>query len=383
MESAKHPIRAVQLPPFHAFLFSWQRFFIDRRASFFEITGSGYFIMIKKKALNHVISSIENIHKFYPLQCCKKRFMAFWILISFGTIFLFGGVLSAVSAAEAGGVADYRLGAQDVIQIKVLAGGEIQVSTELVVTGRGDINVPLVGSIRAAGLTQGELERAIRIPLERDYFVDPQVQVQIMAYHSLQYFISGAVKNPGMYELNFHPTMMDLIAKAGGVDEGRGNIAYVLRGNKSVGATDDLLAATTNTEALERDIIKREPIRVDLQKLLDQGDMTENLVLESGDTVYIPLNKALNQTYTKVYVEGEVKAPGVFDYQPGLTAFSACIMAGGFAQYAAPNRARVIRSTKAGDQQIFKINLEKVQRGDEADFPLEPGDRIFVPESWL
>ena len=173
-----------------------------------------------------------------------------------------GGVFSSAIGAETGGAATYRLGAQDVIQITVLAGGETQVSTELVVTGSGDINVPLAGSIRAAGLTQEELEDAIRIPLARDYFVDPQVQVQVKGYHSLQYFISGAVKSPGLYELNFHPTMMDLIAKAGGMAEGRGNIAYVLRGPKSVD-TGELLASTTDSEALETAIIKREPIRVE------------------------------------------------------------------------------------------------------------------------
>ena len=318
---------------------------------------------------------------FSRVGASRKLVMVFFQQILGVLIVLFAGT-SVAMAADPGGSANYRLGAQDVIQITVLAGGEVQISTELVVTGSGDINVPLAGSIRAVGLTQEELERVIRIPLERDYFVEPQVQVQIKAYHSLQYFISGAVKNPGMYELNFHPSMMDLIAKAGGMADGRGNIAYVLRGPKGVD-TSELLASTTDSDALETAIIKREPIRVDLLKLLDQGDMTENLLLESGDTVYIPLNKALNQTYTKVYVEGEVKSPGVFDYQPGLTAFSACIMAGGFAKYAAPNRTRVIRNTKDGDQEIFKLNLEKVQRGDEPDFPLEPGDRIFVPESWL
>ncbi len=339
--------------------------------------------MIKKKFLNYSVYTMEIFQGSHRFICHRKQSMVFLTHMFLGMIILcVGGMFSSAIGAETGGAANYRLGAKDIIQITVLAGGETQVSTELVITGSGDINVPLAGSIRAAGLTQEELEDAIRIPLARDYFVDPQVQVQVKGYHSLQYFISGAVKSPGLYELNFHPTMMDLIAKAGGMAEGRGNIAYVLRGPKSVD-TGELLASTTDSEALETAIIKREPIRVDLLKLLDQGDMTENLVLESGDTVYIPLNKSLNQTYTKVYVEGEVKFPGVFDYQPGLTAFSACIMAGGFAKYAAPNRARVIRSTENGDQKIFKLNLEKVQRGDESDFPLEPGDRIFVPESWL
>jgi polysaccharide export outer membrane protein len=290
-----------------------------------------------------------------------------------------GGTILHGADFTAGG---YRLGAGDVVQVTVLAGGEVQISTELVVSGSGDMNIPLVGAIRAEGLTQELLEQAIRIPLERDYFVNPQVQVQIKAYHSLQFFISGAVKSPGMFELNFNPSIMDLIAKAGGVSPDRGNVAYILRGTKGGGA-EALLAATADADSFESTLAKKEPIRVDLLKLLDQGDMTENIPLVSGDTVYIPLGKALNQTFTKVFVEGEVKSPGVFDYQPGLTAFGACIMAGGFAKYAAPNRARIIRNTGSGKQKIFKINLEKVQRGAIADFPLAPGDRIFIPESWL
>lgn len=300
--------------------------------------------------------------------------------MSLMVVFHAGATLHAADGTDM--VTGYRLGAEDVVLVTVLAGGEVHISTELVVSGSGDINVPLVGAVRAEGLTQEALEQAIQIPLQRDYFVNPQVQVQIKAYHSLQFFISGAVKSPGMYELNFNPSIMDLIAKAGGVNSDRGNVAYVLRGSKG-GGVNDLLAANTDADSFESTVVKKEPIRVDLLKLLDQGDMTENIALQSGDTVYIPLGKALNQTFTKVYVEGEVKSPGVFDYQPGLTAFGACIMAGGFGKYAAPNRARIIRNTDSDEQKVFKINLEKVQRGKISDFPLEPGDRIFIPESWL
>ncbi len=181
-----------------------------------------------------------------------------------------------------------------------------------------------------------------------------------------------------MFELDFTPTVMDLVANAGGVLPERGNIAYILRGIAQKGLIDVGLT----DEALTETISKTEPIRIDLIKLLDEGDMSENIRLKSGDTIYIPLGTKLNQTATKVYVQGEVKKPGVFDYQPGLTALSACIMAGGFDKFAAPNRARVIRQTKDGPETI-KLNLEKVIAGDLADLPLRPGDRIHIPESWL
>ena len=77
-----------------------------------------------------------------------------------------------------------------------------------------------------------------------------------------------------------------------------------------------------------------------------------------------------------------VKNPGLHDYQPGLTALSVCIMAGGFDKFAAPNRATIIR-TVDGAQEVIKIDLEKVIKGKLADVPLKPGDRLHIPESWM
>ncbi len=119
-----------------------------------------------------------------------------------------------------------------------------------------------------------------------------------------------------------------------------------------------------------------------LTQLLDQGDMSENLMLASGDTVYIPLGKVLNQAQSKVYVQGQVKEPGMFEFQPGMTAMSACILAGGFSKYAAPGRTLIVRLN--GDTpQTIKINLDKVADGKITDIPLMPGDRIKVPQSWF
>jgi polysaccharide biosynthesis/export protein len=278
----------------------------------------------------------------------------------------------------------YRLGAGDVVKISILAGGQEQVSKEMVVGDNGHVTVPFIGKLQAGGLTLNELEKQIVPPLAVDYFVDPQVHLQIKEYHSLQFFISGAVKSPGVFSLDFIPTLMDLIAKAGGVTDERGNLAYVLRGGKEPevmaeeAALEELDAADVPTES----IAGTKPIIVDLKRLLDDGDMTENIRLASGDTIYIPSGTKLDQATTKIYVQGKVKKPGVFDFQPGMTALAACIMAGGFDQFAAPNRARVIRHTDK-ERNVITIDLKKVQTGDAPDLPLQPGDRIHIPESWF
>jgi len=84
----------------------------------------------------------------------------------------------------------------------------------------------------------------------------------------------------------------------------------------------------------------------------------------------------------QISVEGEIKRPGVYKYQRGMTAMNACIIAGGFDKYAAPNRTIIIRK-EGGKQIIIKINLNDVKEGKISDVELRPGDRIHVPETWL
>jgi polysaccharide export outer membrane protein len=298
-----------------------------------------------------------NFHVFMPLAAALLLMVSAW-----------NGAMSQERV--------YRVGPRDILSLTVFAGGEKQQDLDLQVSQSGMINVPLAGNIQAAGKTLGEIENLIHAPLARDYYVNPQVFVRVKEYHSLQYYISGAVDSPGLYEMAYEASLMELIAKAGGVVQGRGNVAYVLRGST------DQIAAGQDAEEL---LAKKEPIRVDLKALLDKGDMSHNLKLSSGDVVYIPLEKALKQSETKIYVEGNVKTPGVYDYQPGLTALEACIMAGGFDGYAAPGRATVNRQKKdAPDgREIIRVNLDDVKKGKTPDIELQPGDRIHVPETWF
>ena len=267
----------------------------------------------------------------------------------------------------------YHIGPGDVLSLKIFAGGEEQYAAQLTVSSQGTINVPFIGSVKAEGLTVSQLERIITEPLAADYLVDPEITIAVNEYHSLQYYISGAVGAPGLYEMKSQPTLMELIAKAGGLTANRGNVAYILRPSNRPGAAQ---AKGTGSDAA------KPPQKIDLKKLLDQGDMSQNIVLQSGNVVYVPLSTSLNMAESKVYVEGEVQSPGAYDYQEGMTALSACIMAGGFSKFAAPNRARIIRQDGDG-QKVIKIDLEDVKVGKIQDVQILPGDRIHIPETWL
>ena len=280
--------------------------------------------------------------------------------------------ISAASPCSAQSKA-YIIGPRDVLSLTIYAGGEKQQAVDLTVSAKGTINVPFVGSLKAVGLTIPQLEDLITRPLQKDYFVSPEVNIRVAEYHSLQYFISGAVNQPGLYEMTSRTTLMELIARAGGVVPERGNVAYILRGS-----TSDVVDGKTINELLSR----KEPIKVNLESLLDQGDMSANLPLNPGDVVYLPLKKALNLAKSKIYVGGKIEKPGLYDYQPGLTALNVCILAGGFAKFSAPNRTKIIRKEN-GEQMIIEVDLNDVKEGKAPDVELKPGDRIHVPESWL
>jgi polysaccharide export outer membrane protein len=267
----------------------------------------------------------------------------------------------------------YRIGPRDVLTLTIFAGGEKQNVSSMTVSSQGMINVPFIGSVRAKGLTVSELEDRVTKPLAADYFVNPEINIVISEYHSLHYYISGAVGAPGLYEMKSKATLLELIAKAGGTSTDHGNIAYILHPSSE---------RTASKKDNRNPYSDKGPEKIDLNKLLDKGDMNQNIELQSGDVIYIPLQSSQNLSASKIYVEGEVKSPGVYTYQQGLTALNACIMAGGFSKFAAPNRTRIIR--QKGDKQIIiKINLNDVRDGKIPDAEIKPGDRIHIPETWL
>jgi polysaccharide export outer membrane protein len=266
----------------------------------------------------------------------------------------------------------YRIGPRDVLTLTIYAGGKKQQESRLTVSFQGLINVPFIGNIKAEGLTVPQLEEYVTEPLAADFFVNPEINIVISEYHSLQYYISGAIGSPGLYEMKSEATLLELIAKAGGVSGQHGSIAYILHPSKNH------LASEKENHRLLSD---KDPVKISIKKLLD-GDMSQNIVLLSGDVVYIPPQTSLDMAESKIYLEGEVKSPGVYDYQEGLTALNACIMAGGFGKFAAPNRTRIIRQN--GEKQIIiKINLNDVKKGKIPDIEIKPGDRIHIPETWL
>jgi polysaccharide export outer membrane protein len=129
-----------------------------------------------------------------------------------------------VESAEA-----FRIGPEDVLDVQVWKNDEL--SRVVPVRPDGMISLPLVNDIRAAGLTPVELRQAITQRLA-EYVPSPEVSVMVREVHSVKVAVLGAVRMPGHYEVKSAATVLELIARAQGLNEfaDRGRIV-VLRQN--------------------------------------------------------------------------------------------------------------------------------------------------------
>lgn len=99
-------------------------------------------------------------------------------------------------------------------QVKVTTFGHEDLSGEFMVESNGNINLPLIGNIKAAGRTKDNLENAIRSKLAQGYLVDPKVSVEVANFR--QFYIVGEVDEPGAYDYVSSLNVLKAVAIAGG-----------------------------------------------------------------------------------------------------------------------------------------------------------------------
>lgn len=111
-------------------------------------------------------------------------------------------------------VKDYRIGAEDLLEVQVF--GVDQLSRTVRVNSRGWISLPLIGALEVGGMTAQEAEGAIAAALAAKYLQNPQVSLFIKEYTSQRVTIEGAVQKPGIYPLRGETTLLRSLALAGG-----------------------------------------------------------------------------------------------------------------------------------------------------------------------
>jgi len=119
---------------------------------------------------------------------------------------------SAGAAPSVSGVSDYVLGVGDKLQVTVF--GEDDLSGEFQVSSTGIVSMPLIGEVKAAGLTASQVQTIIAQKLADGYMKDPHVSLQVSTYRP--FFIVGEVMKPGSYTYVNGMTVINAVALAGG-----------------------------------------------------------------------------------------------------------------------------------------------------------------------
>lgn len=260
----------------------------------------------------------------------------------------------ALAPERAPAATDYRIGADDELSVSVLQAPELNGTSR--VSQQGSISLPLIGAVRASGLTASELEAAIEERLGRRYIKEPEVAVLVTEVRSRPVSIAGAVVRPGVVQVGGQTSLLDLISLAGGLREDAGETAVVRR-------------RSAEGEAAA-------PIEVKLKPLFESRDPALNVAIEPGDVVTVSVAEV-------VYVVGAVKKPGAFAMQGNerLTVLQALALGEGLESTAAGRNAIVVRTGEGGDRQEIPVDLAALLKGKQRDVALQAHDVLFVPTS--
>jgi polysaccharide biosynthesis/export protein len=271
------------------------------------------------------------------------------LLHGLAVLALIGACLVGLAGAQG---REYRIGAGDVLKITVW--GHEDLTRTAVVAADGRMPFPLIGDVPVATLNPTQLEVRLR-ELLGVYVVDPQVTVVVQEYRSQKVFVLGEAEKPGTYALTGRTTLLDVLSQAGGPSKTAGRQVIIVRFPQSEGPVPPGAAGSKT-------------LRANLKTLLD-GDASENLPLENGDTIYIP-------KMTSFFVLGEVKRPGAFSLEKDTSALEAITLAGGFTDRAAPSAARVLRRLPDGSQETKPLDLSSAEA---RNFQLTEADTLLVP----
>jgi polysaccharide export outer membrane protein len=276
---------------------------------------------------------------------------------------------------------DYKIGAGDVIEIQVEDAPEL--SQTVRVTAAGTFLMPYLGRVTAVQKTPEELGEFVAGRLRGRYLKEPKVNVVVKEYNSCSFFIQGAVRSPGVYQIEGHPSLLKLITLAGLADN-HGSTAFILRpvkqsaenGAEAKAKVDHAAgsAAASGSESPADESPEYDLLKVNINGLL-RGHPEQNAAISPGDIINIP-------TTDVFFVSGEVRAPGTFPLREGTTLRQAISMAQGTTFKAATGRGIIFREDPAtGKREEVKVDIAAVMSGKKEDVPLLANDIVVVPNS--
>ena len=284
-----------------------------------------------------------------------------------GIVFIFYLTFASFCYAQ-----EYKIGSGDILKITFFERPELDKTTKVGLDGT--ITLPVIGSVKAAGLTATELTQKIISQFSMYAVHISQAFVEVVTYESNKIFITGSVTNPGKYVFEKIPNLWRVISEAGGPTESA-NLSNVLiiRGEEEGGTT----------------------ITVNLVDVLQQGDLSQLPKLRPGDNIHISgvlgqsgslSLESLQQQRHVIYIYGEVVSPGIHSFDQSVNLLEAIIMAGGPTRDAKLKDIRVVRRASGSFSRVIKLNIESYVKEDAKHdfFRLLPEDIVYIPmkKSW-
>jgi polysaccharide export outer membrane protein len=220
---------------------------------------------------------------------------------------------------------------------------------------KGEILLPLGGTLHVAGLTIAEITDAVSQRYkDAKILVNPEVTVFVAEFTHRTITITGEVRAPGVYSIAASRTLTDTLAMAGGLND------IASRTVSIVHAADpkNIIHVTLNVGAQTPESI-------------EEGRME----ILPGDSIFVARSGV-------VYLVGELTRPGGYqvEHNNRLTLLEAVALAGGVTRVAKANQSRLIRRSPTGREELT-VNLQKVLYGGGPDMLLTDGDILFVPTS--
>ncbi|GEB69785.1 polysaccharide export outer membrane protein [Pseudoalteromonas carrageenovora] len=252
---------------------------------------------------------------------------------------LFAGEPTTFMPNENAAVPDtYIVGAGD--QLKINFYGKESDSFNVTVDREGRINIPDLSPVEVAGLTFAEIKELIKVKVEQEV-IGVKAFVSLGQLRSMRILVLGEAYKPGSYSVSSLTTVSHALFVSGGVSD---------------------IASLRNIQVKRAGKVIT---NFDLYDLLIKGDSSNDIVLKSGDVVFVPPVGA------QVRVEGLVKRPAIFELKKGETAKQLLTMAGGLKPGAYAKNA-VVERFNFDRKEVLSVDFSKSQ----INYIPQDGDRI-------
>jgi polysaccharide biosynthesis/export protein len=250
----------------------------------------------------------------------------------------------------------FRLGPGDQLEIEGM--GDISTVTPVTIGPDGKIYYSILPGIDLWGLTLPEARDRIAVEMQKYFREKPVVTLALRSVASQRVWLLGRVGSPGIYSLERPTPLLDALAQAGGLE-----VVTPPGGGPS------------ETADLTRSFLIRDGhlVPVDFERLLRDGDLSQNVYLRPDDFVYIPSVRS-----SQVHVLGAVLQPRSERMAGQLTLIQAIALAGGTVPHASLPNVAILRGSLAHPQ-IAIVDVKQVLHGKAPDVRLMPDDIVYVP----